>query len=68
MKKIFLNNEMVSLPNDYMTVAELLKWRDIPSQGAAVAINDKLIKKHEWNVTQLEPLCHVTVISAAFGG
>lgn len=66
--KIFLNNELISLPNDYMTVKDLIKWKGIGEQGTAVAIDDKLIKKMAWGVTKLTPMCHVTLISAAFGG
>ena len=68
MIKIFLNNELVALPNDYMTVADLMKWKNINPQGTAIAIDDKVIRKSAWNVTKLPPMSHVTVISAAFGG
>ena len=66
--KIFLNNEPISLPNDHMTVKDLLDWKGTKPQGTAVAINDKLILKDKWAVTKLEDLMNVTIISAAFGG
>lgn len=66
--KIYLNNELIDLPNDYMTVEDLLKWKNISEQGTAVAINDKLLLKKDWPVNNLQDLMRVTVISAAFGG
>ncbi|MCH5223072.1 MAG: sulfur carrier protein ThiS [Muribaculaceae bacterium] len=66
--KIYLNNELIDLPNDYMTVEDLLKWKNISEQGTAVAINDKLLLKKDWPVKNLQDLMRVTVISAAFGG
>lgn len=66
--KIYFNDILIDLPNDYMTVAELLKWKGIPAQGTAVALDGKLVRQLAWNVTGLSPLCHVNVISAAFGG
>lgn len=65
---IFLNNEPVSLPNDYMTVEDLLVFRGIKPQGTAVAINDKLLRKEQWKLTKLENLMQLTIITAAFGG
>lgn len=66
--KIYFNDNLIDLPNDLMTVSEFMKWKEIPSAGSAVAINGKLIRQMAWNVTQFTPLCHVNVISAAFGG
>lgn len=65
---ILLNDNPVTLPNDYMTVADLVKWKEIPSQGTAIAINNKLIKQDAWKVTNLKEDDQITVISAAFGG
>lgn len=65
---IYINDNPERLPNDYMTVADLVKWKEIPSQGTAIAINNKLIKQEQWSVKSLQDQDHVTVISAAFGG
>ena len=65
---ILLNDNPVVLPNDYMTVADLVKWKEIPSQGTAIAVNNKLIKQEKWSITKLNDQDQITVISAAFGG
>ena len=65
---VIYNNETLSLPNDNMTLSELAKWKNIPLQGTAIAINDKLVKKDNWETTYLNNLDRVTVITAAFGG
>lgn len=66
--KILLNDVMTTLPNDYMTLDDLANWKGIPSQGTALALNNKLIKQELWKVTNLKDGDQVTVISAAFGG
>lgn len=65
---IFFNNEPLNLPKEILTVEDLLKWKDIKHQGTAVAINEKLLRKDQWGITQLQDLMNVSVITAAFGG
>ena len=66
--KIFLNDTPVTLPDDLTTIADLMKWKNISSQGTAVALNDKLIRQELWSVISLNDLDRITVISAAYGG
>lgn len=65
---IYLNDILTPLPNDFMTIADLVNWKNIPSQGTAIAINDKLVRQNMWSVTNLKENDRITVISAAFGG
>ena len=65
---ILLNSESIQLPKELGTVKDLVIWKKIPSQGTAVAVNDKLIPQSQWGVTQLNDLDRITIISAAFGG
>lgn len=65
---IIVNDNPVKLPNDYMTLADFVKWKEITSQGTAIALNNKLVKQEQWPVTNLKEMDQVTVISAAFGG
>lgn len=65
---IIFNDQPTKLPNDYMTLADLAKWKNVPEQGSAIAVNDKLVKKDLWSVTPLKEMDQITVITAAFGG
>lgn len=65
--KISLNGYIIDLPEN-MTVEDLIKWKEIPSQGTAVALNNKLIKQNNWSITELKEKDQVTIISAAYGG
>ena len=65
---VFINDNPVNLPNDYMTIADLVKWKEIPSQGTAIAINNKLIKQENWKITNLKDQDRITIISASYGG
>lgn len=65
---ILFNDENIQLPNDFMTLEDLAEWKEIPSQGSAIAINDKLVKRDQWSVTPLKDLDRVSVITASFGG
>lgn len=66
--KITLNNEPLILPEESMTVNELMEWRHIPAGGTAVAINNRLIRTDRRDTTYLQEDDSVTIISAAFGG
>lgn len=66
--KIFLNEEALELPNENMTVSDLLTWKQISQQGTAVAIGEKLLKRDHWNETRLAEGMEITLITAAFGG
>lgn len=66
--KVLLNNMITDLPSDLTTVEQLLIHKNIKREGTAVAINDMIVKKADWNRTILHELDRVTIISAAFGG
>ena len=65
---IFYNDQNIQLPSENMTLTDLAEWKQIPQQGSAIALNDKLIKRDQWSVTYLKDLDIVTVITAAYGG
>ena len=65
---IFYNDQNIQLPSENMTLTDLAEWKQIPQQGSAIALNDKLIKRDQWSVTYLKDLDRVTVITAAYGG
>ena len=65
---IFYNDNPIELPNDYMNLEDFAGWKEIPSQGTAIAVNNRLISRDKWPVTKLANLDRITVITAAFGG
>ncbi|MCM1153225.1 MAG: sulfur carrier protein ThiS [Muribaculum sp.] len=66
--KVYINNETLQLPAQILTVENLMKWKQIPEQGTAIAVNDKLVMKRNWSATLLHEDDRITVITAAFGG
>lgn len=66
--KIFINNQHVELPAGEMTVGELMEWRNIPSGGTAITLNDRIVSKSDRESTRLSDGDRIVVISAAFGG
>lgn len=66
--RIYFNNQIIELPNDYMTLGELLEYKQVKPEGIAVALNNKIVRKDKWNLTDLKYDDSVTVITAAFGG
>lgn len=66
--KIFINNQLVELPAGEMTVAELIAWRNIPSGGTAITLNDRIVRRSDRESTKLSDGDRIVVISAAFGG
>lgn len=65
---IFINNTPVTIPADINDVAALVKFRNIPEQGTAIAINGRLSIHKDWCLTKISDGDNITVISAAFGG
>lgn len=66
--KIFINNQLIELPTGEMTVGELMEWRNIPSGGTAITLNDRIVRKSDRESTRLSDGDRIVVISAAFGG
>lgn len=65
---IKFNNEYIILPSELMKVSEFLKWKEIPAEGTAIAINGRLLNHSKWDITVLNENDDVVIISAAFGG
>lgn len=66
--KIILNDQTLNLSDSLMNIAEFLSSQSIPLGGTAVAVNNRLITRSNWELTFLKDGDVVTVISAAFGG
>ncbi len=65
--KIYLNQQPIEVAIE-TTVRELLDSRQIVLDGTAVAVNNKLVPKSEWETFQLNNDDKLTVIRATFGG
>ena len=66
--RITINNEQLDAPSADMTVREIMAWRNIPDSGTAVAVNNRLVTRLQWDAVQIKEGDNLTLISAAFGG
>ena len=53
---------------DGCTIAELASQLALPERGVAIAVNNKMIPRTEWNERILQPNDNLVVIKAACGG
>ncbi len=51
-----------------MYIAELASQLALPERGVAIAVNNKMIPRTEWNERILQPNDSLVVIKAACGG
>ena len=67
--EININNQLKKIPEDRMTLQQLLQ-REISGnqQGIAVAINNKIVSKVNWCDTQLADKDEIMIIRATQGG
>ncbi len=65
--KILLNQKEVCL-EEVSSITYLLSLQNIPDRGIAVALNNQVVRREQWDTTQLSEGDSVTVIVAAFGG
>lgn len=65
---IILNNQEFSTNSENLTVSQLLKEIQSLTAGIAVAVNNKVVRKVDWDSTALAERDIVTVITAVCGG
>ncbi len=65
--KIYVNQQPIEV-DDETTVKALLKAQQIAPDGTAVAVNNKLVPKGEWESHRLNNEDKLIVIRATFGG
>lgn len=67
--EIKINNQKTSLPDTGLTVQDLLD-RELPDKqnGIALAINNTVIPKSEWNSRHISEHDQILIISATQGG
>ena len=65
---VFVNDKEISLPEDTISLAELLQQQNIPENGIAVAVNQQVISKSKWNTTHINNNDKIIIITATQGG
>ncbi len=65
--KIYINQKEIEA-QDSISVKELLDMQQISIEGTAIAIDNKLVPKNEWNDRILTEGNKITIIRATFGG
>lgn len=65
MKVIVNNREIITQATSLQRLAQEL---DLPEQGIAIAINNQLIPRSEWDTYSLTEGTSVVIIKAACGG
>ena len=65
--KIYINQKEIEV-QDNISVKELLDMQQIAIEGTAIAIDNKLVPKNEWNDRILTDGSKITIIRATFGG
>ncbi len=64
--KVVVNNKETETP--CTTLAELLESLGLPEKGVAVAVNNVVVARSQWQQFKLEPLQKITVLKAFCGG
>lgn len=65
---ITVNNQPEQIPESAATVTTFLKYKKIPEQGTAVAVNGHIALHRNWEATTISEGDALTIISATFGG
>ena len=65
---IKLNNDINNNINTPITVNELVKLLNLESQNIAVAVNEQVIRRSEWNTTKIKNNDSVDIVRAVGGG
>ncbi|MGE0569200.1 MAG: sulfur carrier protein ThiS [Bacteroidia bacterium] len=64
---IFLNGETTDIPQN-LNLFELIADKKIQTKGIAIAINQSIIPKSEWDKTLLKENDNLLIITATQGG
>ena len=65
--KITINNNTTTIEPE-TSLKQLADSMQLPDAGIAIAINNKLIPKQNWQQTQLKETDQVVIVRAACGG
>lgn len=65
--KLFVNSKETDLPEN-SHLRELANLLQLPEKGVAVAVNNKMVFRNEWENHMLKENDRITIIKAACGG
>ena len=65
--KIYVNNKEQEV-TEHIRVSDLAAVLQLPAQGIALAVNNRMIPRTEWENTELLPEANIVIIKAACGG
>ncbi|WP_405370414.1 sulfur carrier protein ThiS [Phocaeicola sp.] len=65
--KIIVNNKEVDLIQGN-TIADLARQLELPLQGVAIALHNRMIPRAQWEEQMLQPGDSLVIIKAACGG
>ncbi len=66
--EVFVNNSLLTIEKDFTLFQLLSHLGKEKIQGMAVAVNDEVVLKNEWNVRILCPQDKIIIITATAGG
>lgn len=65
--KVLVNNKEVEIA-DRSTITRLTQFLQLPDKGVAIAVNNKMAPRTEWDNFILQENDHIVIIKAACGG
>lgn len=65
--KVLVNNKEMELAEG-STVADLARQLELPAQGVAIALHNRMVPRTQWEEQTLQPGDSLVIIKAACGG
>ncbi|MFI3305868.1 MAG: sulfur carrier protein ThiS [Rikenellaceae bacterium] len=65
--KVFLNQRELDVEIG-ATLCDLLVMHSIKSEGVALAVNNRIVKRDDWQIAELSEGDKITLIQATYGG
>ena len=65
--KVLVNNKETELTQGN-TIADLAQQLELPQQGVAIAVHNRMVPRTEWNEKTLQEGDNLVIIKAACGG
>lgn len=61
-------NGVDTVIDDNSTVADVATLNNASQTGTAIAVNDVLVRRQQWEATKINPNDNIVIIKAAYGG